>query len=260
MTSDYTISSSRQNPRPGLSPEYIQREKNVARAFTLVELLVVIGVIAVLIAVLLPTLSRARRSAASISCASNMRQWALATEMYANENGGFLPRRGQGVMPTSQLTRPTDWFNALPPYLKQAAYMDMATAGSIPRPGAASVWICPQATDPSGSYYWAYGMNMALSVWDASQNHGQPDKITGVGNTSILVLFADAPGNYCSVYPSSIPNGYNPTARHDNRVNICFLDGHVASFPAAYIGCGTGVIEQPDVRWMPPKSTWSGAP
>jgi prepilin-type N-terminal cleavage/methylation domain-containing protein/prepilin-type processing-associated H-X9-DG protein len=229
------------------------------RGFTLVELLVVIGIISVLMALVLAALARARRFANAVSCESNLRQWGAATLMYANENKGFLPRRGQGVQATSQVTRPADWFNALPPLLGSKTYAELVTQGSVPRPGNSSVWICPEAVDLGGTYYWSYGMNMALSVWDANQNQGQPDKITGVGITSIMVLFADAPGNYCAIYPSSVAGGYNPVTRHNNYVNLCFLDGHVATFPGSYIGCGTGVKEQPDVQWLPPSSTWGGA-
>jgi prepilin-type processing-associated H-X9-DG protein/prepilin-type N-terminal cleavage/methylation domain-containing protein len=245
----------------------VSRDNDWSGGFTLVELLVVIGIITIVIGLLLPALSGARRSVGGITCESNFRQWGLATQMYANENNGFLPRRGQGVGATYQVTRPTDWFNALPPLIKMKEYGDadstvntLVSSGTIPRPPDTSVWICPQAGDMPGIYYWSFGMNTALSVWEADQNNGQPNKITGVGSTSTMVLFADAPGNYCSVYPSKIAGGYNPVARHNNNtVNICFLDGHVDAIPGSYIGCGTGVIEHADVRWLPPGSTWNGA-
>src|SRR4051812_42608426 len=59
--------------------------------FTLVELLVVIGIIAVLLSILLPTLSKARRSAYTLQCASNMKQLSTAMLMYINDNKGRFP-------------------------------------------------------------------------------------------------------------------------------------------------------------------------
>src|SRR4051812_9037566 len=67
------------------------RHKSQSRAFTLVELLVVIGIIAVLIAILLPALQQARRQASMVQCQSNMRQLALGMLMYIQQNKGKHP-------------------------------------------------------------------------------------------------------------------------------------------------------------------------
>jgi prepilin-type N-terminal cleavage/methylation domain-containing protein/prepilin-type processing-associated H-X9-DG protein len=71
-----------------------RRLRSLPPAFTLVELLVVIGIIAILISILLPTLSRARESARATKCLSNMRNLAQATLMFAQENRGIMPGRG----------------------------------------------------------------------------------------------------------------------------------------------------------------------
>jgi prepilin-type processing-associated H-X9-DG protein/prepilin-type N-terminal cleavage/methylation domain-containing protein len=102
------------NQRVNLQTEGLQRP-----AFTLVELLIVIGIIALLISILLPAMSQARHSARTVICASNLRQIGLGLQLYVNENEGFFPgpntsglglyRGGQYSGDSSSPTQDWDW-------------------------------------------------------------------------------------------------------------------------------------------------------
>src|SRR5262245_22658507 len=107
------------------------------RGFTLVELLVVIGVIAVLISLLLPTLAIARKRAQETVCKSNLHQWGAAFITYAGDNRDFLPIDGPDGSTTANvigsangvtgLSDPKLWYNAIPPLMGQPTYYQQIT-------------------------------------------------------------------------------------------------------------------------------------
>ncbi len=226
--------------------------------FTLIELLIVIAVIAILAGLVFAGGQMITARANAAASAQNLRQWGIALPLYAAENNGAMPRRGQGVQQLGQINRPQDWFNALPPYLDLPTYQELVNQGNRPKPGDKSVFICPGAKAPDistkATNFLGYGMNMNLSPW----NIPLPTMIAEIPKPESVVFMGESPGPYSAVYPSSAQ--YSVIAPHGGRGNLLFVDGHVESYTSDYIGCHKSDPGRPDISWKTGTSSDANAP
>jgi len=214
------------------------------RAFTLIELLSVIAVIALLAALLGPALSSVRERAKSIKCTNNLRQWSIALAIYVDDHDDQIPRRGQGVRPLSVVDRMEDWFNALPPILGLPPYSVLSTGTASNQVDGETVFDCPSVPPQKEEIVLSYGMNLFLSPW----NRLNPDRLGAISQPSSRVFLADGPLIYSSTVPSSEPYSVQP--RHAGNANVSFLDGHVRRFSGEYLGCGVGDPKRADIHWQ----------
>jgi len=217
--------------------------------FTLIELLVVISIIALLIAILLPALGAAKKSAQMVNCLSNMKQWGIAQTVYSTENRGYLPRTGNG----GQNTLDGTWYNELPPLIDYEEYGEVfpGTAVDINLVyDKASIWFCPSRAS-EGNFLsssqkngFHYGMNTVLNGTGSLGPTTATYITTGNVPAASSTVFLSEPFNN---QPYVVPNsGVGATSggniewdRHaSTKVNILFLDSHCSTFESK-----TGVNE-----------------
>jgi prepilin-type N-terminal cleavage/methylation domain-containing protein/prepilin-type processing-associated H-X9-DG protein len=223
------------------------RSCRLIRGFTLVELLVVIGIIALLISILLPSLSRARESANKVACMSNMRQIGNGFLMYLNSNRNKYPRCA--VSPIYE-----DWIYWQPTRDQKESRLAPYLGGFVKK-----VFICPSddvsihTGNPAYRYSYTVNETICRNAGPVGQS-GKPGYNNGLANTlnhsqiirpAEKILMIDessptiddgawAPQNYAADGHKLLSNrhdkhGEQPTnaTPYAGRGVVLFADGHV---------------------------------
>jgi prepilin-type N-terminal cleavage/methylation domain-containing protein/prepilin-type processing-associated H-X9-DG protein len=194
-----------------------------ARAFTLVELLVVIGIIALLIAILLPALGKARRQSNAVKCMSNLRQIGLAFQSYALEFKGYWPvavhEKGGTRIPIDEERR---WPDLVAPFVSSSQKFTYDNMEEIRLNSV--IWGCPEWTktlESSGSFadkvrvgygmqyyptYFVDGNLLNLAYITADNLRGQYIKQTAWTHPAERGLIADAITHIISTPATFGPN------------------------------------------------------
>ena len=213
-------------------PLQVATDNSDRGAFTLVELLVVVAVIALLSALAFSALRSAIETSRRATCAGNLKTLATGVLGYAGENNGFLPYSlGNNLILGGPSSAP--WFWAVGDYLggqytkaQEADWSKQKTFRGLP-----SCLYCPSAkreTSNTTPYDISYGINRQLV--DKGQTNSPPTqwRVISVPRPSRMVLLADSMS-----YSEKTANAWRVTGgtvskRHGTVANVAWLDGHVS--------------------------------
>lgn len=226
------------------------------RGFSLIEVLIVIGIIGILIALLLPVLNAARRSARATACLANLHQWGEAYHAYLSGNDGKSFVLGTFPSRLDKGNNPLMWWEILQPHQAGAEAgllcPEASEAANVTPKDAFHAWgperLWDTPTKIRGAYVGSYGFNSWLYQPSNEDNRmpehlrlptKQGDKVPVVFDCARLdvpVLDTDPPALY-GVAPA---NGAKAGAmrwaaleRHKDGINVAFLDGHADHVSAA---------------------------
>lgn len=205
----------------------IHRARALSRhAFTLIELLVVIAIIAILAAMLLPALAKAKGKARRTQCLNNNNQLGIALNLYRDDNNDCFPY-GMHVKYNYQILLPDGWPMQLLHYL--GGYK-----GTNSQPG---VYVCPSElkTDPRWAFQLHYVCNQSI-VHD-TDNYLAPLRGANMRKTSIYwVLIEKGPSDFCNTRTGALENpllwtwnappGVPQMRRHEGGMTSTAADGH----------------------------------
>jgi prepilin-type N-terminal cleavage/methylation domain-containing protein/prepilin-type processing-associated H-X9-DG protein len=216
--------------------------RTASRAFTLIELLVVIAIIALLAALLLPSLGKSQAQAEAVTCANNLKQLSLAWVLYAEDNGDLLVNN-HGVPET--LTKRHTWANNVEDWLNSddntnLVYLSDSMLGPFAN-RSTRVYKCPADREPAPNGPRIRSMSMNALVGDPGENtnrfnplYVQFFKMAEIGNPSGIFVFLDEQADTINdgFFVNKLENyawGNLPGSYHNGGVNLTFADGHEES-------------------------------